>query len=81
VTPHPVTGVDVRDMVMAHREFRLAPAAVGRTAPGDRRHARRVAAHVRTLTRALHHHDGEDRLTCASRSRTSSQVTTRWLHG
>jgi hypothetical protein len=65
--PHPVTGVDVRDMVMAHRafrrEFRLAPAAVRRTTPGDRRHARRVAAHLRGLTRALHHHhDGEDRL-------------------
>jgi hypothetical protein len=65
--PHPVTGVDVRDMVMAHRAFRrefgLAPAAVRRTAPGDRRHARRVAAHLRGLLRALHHHhDGEDRL-------------------
>lgn len=65
--PHPDTGVDVRDMVMAHRafrrEFRLAPAAVRRTAPGDRRHARRVAVHLRGLTQALHHHhDGEDRL-------------------
>ncbi|WP_170286077.1 hemerythrin domain-containing protein [Nocardioides rubriscoriae] len=65
--PHPSTGVDVRDMVMAHRafrrEFRLAPAAVRRVAPGDRRQTRRVAAHLRGLVRALHHHhDGEDRL-------------------
>lgn len=65
--PHPVTGVDVRDMLMAHRafrrEFRLAPAAVRRTAPSDRRQAARVARHLRGLVRALHHHhEVEDRL-------------------
>lgn len=65
--PHPVTGVDVRDMLMAHRafrrEFRLAPAAVRRTVPGDRRHARRVVRHVQGIVRALHHHhEVEDRL-------------------
>jgi hemerythrin-like domain-containing protein len=65
--PHPVTGVDVRDMLVAHqamlREFRLAPAAVQRTAPGDRRQASHVRTHLRALTRLLHHHhDGEDRL-------------------
>lgn len=65
--PHPVTGVDVRDMVAAHhafrREFRLAPGAVQRAAPGDCRQGRRVGTHLRGLTRALHHHhDGEERL-------------------
>src|SRR5689334_23005847 len=65
--PHPETGVDVRDMVMAHRafrrEFRLAPAAVRRATPADVRHVRLVTSHLRSLVRALHHHHGvEDRL-------------------
>jgi hemerythrin-like domain-containing protein len=59
--------VDTRDMLVAHqamrREFRLAPTAVRRTAAGDTRRARRVAAHLRDLTAILaNHHDGEDRL-------------------
>jgi hypothetical protein len=59
--------VDVRDMLVAHeamrREFRLAPAAVRRTPDGDRRRARRVAAHLGDLTAILgNHHAGEDRL-------------------
>ena len=56
--------VDVRDMIAAHqgmrREFRLTATSVRRTADGDARQARRVAAHVRCLTTLLdHHHAGE----------------------
>src|SRR4051794_8803352 len=59
--------VDTRDMLVVHqamrREFRLAPAAVRRTAAGDHRRARRVVAHLHDLTAILaNHHDGEDRL-------------------
>lgn len=59
--------VDVRDMIVVHtamlREFRLAPAAVTRTTPGDRKKARAVARHIRFLCDMLHHHHaGEDQL-------------------
>lgn len=59
--------VDVRDMVVVHtallREFRLAPVAVTRTSPTDRRQVRRVAAHLTLLCDLLHHHHaGEDAL-------------------
>ncbi len=59
--------VDVRDMIVVHtamlREFRLAPAAVTRTPPGDRKQARVVAGHLRFLCDMLHHHHaGEDEL-------------------
>lgn len=65
VTAEPL--VDVRDMIVAHtamlREFRLAPAAVTRTTPGDRRRAAAVAAHIRFVCDLLHHHhEGEDAL-------------------
>ena len=68
--------VDVRDMIVVHtamlREFRLAPAAVRRTLPGDRSRARAVAGHVRFLCDLLHHHhEGEDELLWPTlRSRT-----------
>ncbi|WP_018331234.1 hemerythrin domain-containing protein [Actinomycetospora chiangmaiensis] len=59
--------VDVRDMLVVHtallREFRLAPAAVGRVALGDRRRAAAVGKHLRLLCDLLHHHhQGEDEL-------------------
>ncbi|MHA3700544.1 hemerythrin domain-containing protein [Jatrophihabitans sp. YIM 134969] len=59
--------VDVRDMLVVHtallREFRLAPAAVARTSPDDRRQVGRVAAHLTLLLDLLHHHHaGEDEL-------------------
>jgi hemerythrin-like domain-containing protein len=59
--------VDVRDMIVVHtallREFRLAPAAVRRTAAGDRRRARVVSGHLRFVCDLLHHHhEGEDEL-------------------
>ncbi|NMO89964.1 hemerythrin domain-containing protein [Actinomycetospora sp. TBRC 11914] len=59
--------VDVRDMVVVHtallREFRLAPAAVLRVAPDDRRRARVVERHLGLLCDLLHHHHaGEDAL-------------------
>lgn len=59
--------VDVRDMVLVHtamlREFRLAPAAVTRTSPADRRRAVAVADHLRFVCDLLHHHhQGEDEL-------------------
>ena len=58
---------DVRDMVLVHtamlREFRLAPAAVTRTSPADRRRAVAVADHLRFVCDLLHHHhQGEDEL-------------------
>ena len=58
---------DARDMIEGHevlrREFRLAPTDVRRTADGDRRQARRVAAHLQCMVGVLHHHHaGEDRL-------------------
>lgn len=52
--------VDTREMVLIHtfvrREFRLAAGVVRRVAPGDRRRAEQVAAHVRFLAEFLHHH-------------------------
>ncbi|GLZ50149.1 hypothetical protein Acsp06_63340 [Actinomycetospora sp. NBRC 106375] len=59
--------VDVRDMVVVHtallREFRLAPAAVGRVPAGARRAAVRVDRHLGLLCDLLHHHHaGEDEL-------------------
>lgn len=59
--------VDVRDMIVVHtallREFRLAPAAVTHTAPGNRKRAQAVAGHLRFLCDMLHHHhSGEDEL-------------------
>lgn len=59
--------VDTRDMVVVHtallREFRLAPLAVARVRPTDRRGRRRVDAHLRLLGDLLHHHHtGEDTL-------------------
>ncbi len=69
-TDHALTcepTVDVRDMIVVHtallREFRLAPAAVSRTAPGDNRRATAVATHLRLLCDLLHHHhESEDAL-------------------
>ncbi|MDQ2795878.1 MAG: hemerythrin domain-containing protein [Actinomycetota bacterium] len=78
VTAEPL--VDVRDMIVAHtamlREFRLAPAAVTRTTPGDRRRASAVASHIRFLCDLLHHHhEGEDALLWPKlRERTSSDA-------
>ncbi|WP_273735231.1 hemerythrin domain-containing protein [Mycolicibacterium septicum] len=59
--------VDTRDMLVFHaaasREFRLAPAAVGRVKPGDRKHAQDVDDYLGMLCYALHaHHDGEDKI-------------------
>lgn len=59
--------VDVRDMIVVHtamlREFRLAPAAVTRTRPGDGKRATAVAGHLRFICELLHHHhQGEDDL-------------------
>lgn len=59
--------VDTRDMVVVHtamlREFRLAPAAVCRTAAADHKRVAAVAAHLRLLCDLLHHHHaGEDEL-------------------
>ena len=59
--------VDTRDMIVVHtallREFRLAPLAVARVRPADRRGRRRVDAHLRLLCDLLHHHHtGEDTL-------------------
>jgi hemerythrin-like domain-containing protein len=59
--------VDIRDMLVLHaalsREFRLAPAAVSRVRPGDRRHARYVDEHLRLICDMLHeHHGGEDEI-------------------
>lgn len=59
--------VDIRDMIVVHtgmlREFRLAPAAVTRTRPGDRKRATAVAGHLRFIGDLLHHHhQGEDDL-------------------
>jgi iron-sulfur cluster repair protein YtfE (RIC family) len=45
------------------REFRLAPAAVTRVKPGDRKHARDVDEYLAMMCFSLHaHHDGEDRI-------------------
>ena len=72
------TLVDVRDMIVVHtamlREFRLAPAAVRRTTPGDRKQARAVTAHLRFVCDMLHHHHaGEDELLWPKlRARTSA---------
>lgn len=68
--PSPATGrplVDVRDMIVVHtamlREFRLAPRAVRRTEPGDRKQAAAVAGHLEFVCGLLHHHhSGEDEL-------------------
>jgi hemerythrin-like domain-containing protein len=54
-------------MLVAHaaliREFRLAPAAVSRVKPGDRKHARDVDEYLAMMCYSLHaHHDGEDRI-------------------
>lgn len=59
--------VDVRDMIVVHtallREFRLAPAAVDRVAPGARGRAAAVDRHLGLLCDLLHHHHtGEDEL-------------------
>jgi hemerythrin-like domain-containing protein len=57
--------VDIRDMLVLHaallREFRLAPAAVGRVKPGDRKHAQDVDDYLALICEMLHeHHVGED---------------------
>jgi hemerythrin-like domain-containing protein len=45
------------------REFRLAPAAVRRVKPRDRRHARKVDEHLGFICNLLHeHHVGEDEI-------------------
>ena len=45
------------------REFRLAPAAVRRVKPGDRKQARRVDEHLGFICDLLHeHHVGEDEI-------------------
>ncbi|GGM17414.1 hemerythrin domain-containing protein [Nakamurella endophytica] len=59
--------VDVRDMLVVHtallREFRLAPDAVARVAPGAARRAAAVDRHLGFLCDMLHHHHaGEDEL-------------------
>jgi hemerythrin-like domain-containing protein len=59
--------VDIRDMLVVHamlsREFRLAPAAVNRVKPGDRKHARDVDEHLALICHLLHeHHAGEDQI-------------------
>lgn len=59
--------VDTRDMLVLHRaltrEFRLAPAAVRRVTPGDRKQARRVDEHLGFICDLLHeHHVGEDEI-------------------
>jgi hemerythrin-like domain-containing protein len=59
--------VDIRDMLVAHaalvREFRLAPTAVSRVKPGDRKHARDVDEYLAMMCFTLHaHHDGEDKI-------------------
>lgn len=63
----PTALVDVRDMLVIHaalsREFRLAPAAVRRVKPGDRKHARKVNDHLGFICKLLHeHHVGEDEI-------------------
>ncbi|ORW24444.1 hypothetical protein AWC19_09595 [Mycobacterium palustre] len=55
----------MRDMLILHaalaREFRLAPAAVSRVDPGDRKQARYVDEHLTLICDMLHeHHGGED---------------------
>jgi hemerythrin-like domain-containing protein len=57
--------VDTRDMLVAHaglvREFGLAPTAVRRVKPGDRKHARDVDEYLAMMCFSLHaHHNGED---------------------
>lgn len=59
--------VDVRDMIVVHtamlREFRLAPAAVRRVAPGATKRAAAVEGHLAFVCEMLHHHhQGEDEL-------------------
>jgi hemerythrin-like domain-containing protein len=59
--------VDIRDMLVLHaalaREFRLAPAAVSRVEPGDRKQARYVDEHLSLICDMLHeHHGGEDEI-------------------
>jgi hemerythrin-like domain-containing protein len=59
--------VDIRDMLVVHaalmREFRLAPAAVTRVKPGDRKHAQYVDEHLALICNMLHeHHVGEDNI-------------------
>jgi hypothetical protein len=54
-------------MLLVHaaltREFRLAPAAIGRVRPGDRKHARDVDEHLGLICGMLHeHHAGEDEI-------------------
>ncbi|HEY2562521.1 MAG TPA: hypothetical protein VGI44_02345, partial [Acidimicrobiales bacterium] len=59
--------IDTRDMLVLHgalsREFRLAPAAVSRVQPGDRKRARDVDEHLALICYVLHeHHDSEDKI-------------------
>ncbi|WP_273735234.1 hemerythrin domain-containing protein [Mycolicibacterium septicum] len=59
--------VDIRDMLVLHaalaREFRLAPAAVARVEPSDRKQARYVDEHLTLICDMLHeHHGGEDEI-------------------
>ncbi|WP_273735332.1 hemerythrin domain-containing protein [Mycolicibacterium septicum] len=59
--------VDIRDMLVVHtalsREFRLAPVAVERVKPDDRKHAQCVDEHLRLICNLLHaHHSGEDEI-------------------
>lgn len=58
---------DTRDMMVFHaaasREFRLAPGAVRRVKPGDRKHAHDVDTYLNSMCYALHeHHHGEDEI-------------------
>ncbi|WP_375482690.1 hemerythrin domain-containing protein [uncultured Jatrophihabitans sp.] len=69
VCPHDAAAplVDVRDMIVVHtamlREFRLAPAAVRRVAPGSAKGAAAVERHLAFVCDMLHHHhQGEDEL-------------------
>ncbi len=59
--------VDTWEMNLVHRvfrrEFRLLPAVIRATAPGDRARAAELGRHLSMLTTGLHHHHtGEDEL-------------------
>jgi hemerythrin-like domain-containing protein len=76
--------VDVRDMIVVHtallREFRLLPAAVRHTPPGDRKRVAAVAHHLRFLSELLHHHHaGEDALLWPKLRERTTEASSRLI--
>jgi hemerythrin-like domain-containing protein len=72
-------------MLVAHaalvREFRLAPTAVSRVKPGDRKHARDVDEYLAMMCFTLHaHHDGEDKILWPVLRARLSAAESRLLH-